>query len=244
MPAGAAAQQAGDEVRIVARLLADDRIEFALQQRHSNDSWGDRLLPTRRFFPTSATVDRWLASSPLQTAGGEVRIVARRLADGRVEFALQQRHSSEGSWGERLLPTRRFFPTGATVGRWLASSPLSLTATEPTPTTGSTTGFVAVDGGGTHSCGLRTDGTIECWGNNDYGQATPPGGQFTAVTAASGHSCGLRTDGTIECWGDNGDGQATPPGGQFTAVTASGHSCGLRTDGTIECWGYAAMRIG
>ena len=38
----------------------------------------------------------------------EVRIVARRLGDGRVEFGLQQR--GDGSWGGRLLPSRRFFP--------------------------------------------------------------------------------------------------------------------------------------
>ena len=26
-----------------------------------------------------------------------------------------------------------------------------------------------------HNCALRTDGRITCWGNNDHGQATPPG---------------------------------------------------------------------
>ena len=38
----------------------------------------------------------------------EVRISARKLADGRVEFALQQRVG--GEWGERQLPRARFFP--------------------------------------------------------------------------------------------------------------------------------------
>ena len=54
----------------------------------------------------------------------EVRIVAQRLDDGRVEFGLQQRR--DGSWGERVLPRARFFPaTGS--GRWLSSSPVELT---------------------------------------------------------------------------------------------------------------------
>ena len=44
------------------------------------------------------------------TADVVARIVARRHADGRVEFALQQQGAG-GSWGQRLLPPQRFFPT-------------------------------------------------------------------------------------------------------------------------------------
>lgn len=112
-------------VRIVAREIADGRIEFGLQQRQANRAWGDRQLPSRRFFPTTATVDRWLASSPLTVNSTQVRIVARRLADGRTEFGLQQRH--DRTWAQRQLPTRRFFPATATVNRWLSSSPITLT---------------------------------------------------------------------------------------------------------------------
>ena len=54
----------------------------------------------------------------------EVRITARQLEDGRVEFALQQR--VDGEWGERQLPRSRFFPDDAQVGRWLNSSPLTV----------------------------------------------------------------------------------------------------------------------
>ncbi len=128
----ATGQQADDAVRIVARKLANGRIEFGLQQRHTDNSWGDRQLPRVRFFPTTARVDRWLASSPLTVPVGEVRIVARKLANGRIEFGLQQRHS-DNSWGDRQLPRVRFFPTTARVDRWLASSPISLSATQPPP---------------------------------------------------------------------------------------------------------------
>ena len=34
--------------------------------------------------------------------------------------------------------------------------------------------FVAIDAGSHHTCGLRTDGTIACWGYNGYGQSDPP----------------------------------------------------------------------
>ena len=124
-PAAAQAADGSDVVRIVARKLASGRIEFGLQQRQADESWGDRRLPRVRFFPTTAGVGRWLASSALSLPAGEVRIVARKLASGRVEFGLQQRQADE-SWGDRRLPRVRFFPTTAGVGRWLASSALTV----------------------------------------------------------------------------------------------------------------------
>ena len=241
------------EVRIVARLLDDGRTEFGLQQRLSSGSWGERLLPDVRFFPADATVGRWLRSSPLSVtieagdAAATLRVVARELDDGRIEFGLQQRLSG-GSWGERLLPDVRFFPAGATVGRWLRSSPLTVTATPAPPSEGGddstvatpiANGFTAVVAGYHHSCGLRTGGTLACWGENGWGQADPPGGTFRAVGAGEGHSCGLRSDSTITCWGNSSGGQADAPTGTFSAVSVGGsHSCGLRSNATITCWGH------
>ena len=49
--------------------------------------------------------------------------------------------------------------------------------------------FTAVTAGAWHSCGIRTTGAVECWGNHD---ATTPEGQFTAITAGSTHTCGLQ----------------------------------------------------
>ena len=43
--------------------------------------------------------------------GTEIRITAMRLDDGRIEFAVQEREG-EG-WGERILPSSRFFPARA-----------------------------------------------------------------------------------------------------------------------------------
>ncbi|MCY4557792.1 MAG: RCC1 domain-containing protein [Chloroflexi bacterium] len=34
--------------------------------------------------------------------------------------------------------------------------------------------FVAVTAGTWHSCALRTDGTVTCWGENFFGQADGP----------------------------------------------------------------------
>ena len=139
------AQESSNTVRIVARKLDDGRIEFGLQQRLAGNSWSDRLLPSRRFFPTTATVGRWLVSSPL-TLGA--RIVARKLDDGRIEFGLQQRLAGN-SWSDRLLPSRRFFPTTATVGRWLVSSTLTLETS-------------AAEAGSESSTGVDSNGHAKC----------------------------------------------------------------------------------
>ena len=61
----------------------------------------------------------------------EVRITAQRLDDGRTEFGLQQR--VDGEWGERLLPSGRFFPARVTPGRWLNSTPLVVSVTIEDP---------------------------------------------------------------------------------------------------------------
>jgi len=98
--------------------------------------------------------------------------------------------------------------------------------------------FTAVTSGREHSCGLRGDSTISCWGDNWQGQSDPPDGEFQAISAGDSHACGLRGDSTISCWGDNHQGQSDAPDGEFQAVSAGGlHSCGLHTGGTVACWG-------
>ena len=75
-----------------------------------------------------------LAGSVAWAATGgeaEVRITARRLEDGRTEFALQQR--VDGEWGERIAPTQRFFPAAVDHGRWLNSSPITVTTASEEP---------------------------------------------------------------------------------------------------------------
>ena len=111
--------------------------------------------------------------------------------------------------------------------------------TQPTAPDGP---WTAVSAGGGHSCGIRADQTIACWGANHSGQSDAPSGQYTAVSASYGYTCGLRTDGTVECWGASASRSirraVDPPKGQFTSIsTGFAHACGIRTDKTVECWG-------
>ena len=98
--------------------------------------------------------------------------------------------------------------------------------------------FSQVSASSGHSCGLRSDGSLVCWGDNRWGQAVAPSGSFSQVSAGIVHSCGLRSDGSLVCWDYNSSGQAVAPSGSFSQVSAGrGHSCGLRSDGSLVCWG-------
>ncbi len=103
---------------------------------------------------------------------------------------------------------------------------------------GEPTEFTSVSAGEHHTCGVRIDGVVECWGGNLDGQATPPDGEFASVSAGYYHTCGVRIDGSVECWGRNDEGQATPPDGGFASVSGGhSHTCGVRPNGSVECWG-------
>ena len=46
--------------------------------------------------------------------------------------------------------------------------------------------FLAVDAGSLRACGLRHDGTIECWGHDLYGAASPPPEPFATTAPPAG----------------------------------------------------------
>ena len=39
--------------------------------------------------------------------------------------------------------------------------------------------FLSVSSGSDHTCGIKKDGTLACWGGNKDGQSTPPGGSLS-----------------------------------------------------------------
>ena len=127
-----------------------------------------------------------------------------------------------------------------TVTEGEATEPIATPApTEPfTPPASS---FVSVSAGESHTCGVKSDGSVVCWGNDENGRATPPAGSFDSVSTGWFHTCGVRSDGSVACWGANHFGQATPPAGTFVSVSAAWvHNCGVRSDGSAACWGNNA----
>ena len=102
-------------------------------------------------------------------------------------------------------------------------------------------GFVAISAGDRHSLGLKEDGSIVTWGNNEYGQCdvSLPNGGFVSIAAGGSRSLGLKANGTITVWGYGSEGTNTVPlpNEDFVAI-ASGdhHSLGLKADGSIVAW--------
>ena len=102
--------------------------------------------------------------------------------------------------------------------------------------------FIAVAAGGDHTCAIRVDGTLLCWGNNWRNQLEVPTGEFTQIAAGEDHTCAIDIEGRVACWGSNTYGRADAPTGNFLAVSAADdHSCALRASGTIECWGWNVL---
>ena len=99
--------------------------------------------------------------------------------------------------------------------------------------------FDQVSAGWYHNCGVTDTGSVQCWGNDDYGQSTPPSRiSFAQVASGGSHTCGLSITGEVHCWGRNDFGQSSPPRGNYTSVSAGAfHSCAIKTDGEIVCWG-------
>ena len=215
----------------------DDLVEAGLLEEHSPlyDEYKSYCN-----FQKGTPVDPFTGKLDLLTGGGRGSgcnwIQRFSCVPGYGEYELNWVLSDELSLALEAYLADDSRPTPPTTTPPTTTPP---TTTPPTTTPPPSGTFQAVTAGGFHSCGLRTDGTAQCWGYNGFGQTDAPTGAFTAITAGDWHSCGLRTDGTAQCWGSNISGQTDAPTGTFTAITAGGfHSCGLRTDGTAQCWGY------
>jgi alpha-tubulin suppressor-like RCC1 family protein len=111
-----------------------------------------------------------------------------------------------------------------------------------------TKGFVAVETGVRHSLGLKKDGSIVAWGDNNDGlcNVPAPNSGFVAVAAAELHNLGLKEDGSIVGWGRNdhvgnycGQCDVPAPNTGFVSIAAGcDYSLGLKADGSIVAWGW------
>lgn len=100
--------------------------------------------------------------------------------------------------------------------------------------------FDAVAAGDGFGCAIAaSDGTLECWGTDSDGQASPPDGEYTSLCAGWDHACALDSRGTPTCWGNDFFDATSPPRFlRYASITCGAyHSCGLSTVGTVTCWG-------
>ncbi len=122
-----------------------------------------------------------------------------------------------------------------------------------------------IAGGTTHSCGIRVDQSLWCWGRNDFGQLglgslqsdiernepAQVGGDldWESVSIGNETTCAIKTDHSLWCWGRNqyaqvGDGsketRLTPVAvaGRWLAVSNGwDHTCAIDDERALFCWG-------
>ena len=63
--------------------------------------------------------------------------------------------------------------------------------------------YKAISSGAKHACAITVNGSIDCRGDNSFGQVSkrPTSGSFTAISSGDDHTCALRDDGEWICWG-------------------------------------------
>ena len=94
-------------------------------------------------------------------------------------------------------------------GEWAGYETDLLLETEPlSDVTVAEGSFVSVSAGRNHTCGVRTDGDVDCWGYDNYGQSAPPDDSFVSISAGDFHTCGVKTDGSVVCWGKDEEGSS------------------------------------
>jgi alpha-tubulin suppressor-like RCC1 family protein len=176
--------------------------------------------------PTTATVDVIDPTSANGKLSGVTALSGRSqfhtcaIAAGNVVKCWGQ--NAVGQLGYDTAPDQfSATPKAAMIGSGPSAVPLTATA-------------IAVGTG--HSCALRSDGSVWCWGGNSKGQLgdgtqinrTQPapvsglGGNATAIAVGTSFSCALMSGGNVKCWGANefgelGDG-STPSNTAFSAT--------------------------
>ncbi len=189
------------------------------------------------------------AQSWVMVSGG------RLISGGRGHYCGIKTDGTAWCWG---------FGTSGQLGAGNNSSstvPVQVTSIMP-----STTPWSTIDAAASHSCGIKADGTLWCWGKGSEGQLGNNGTGnsntpvqiastigWKSISLGSDDTCGIKVDGTLWCWGLYLNGrlglgssiaanQTTPQqvgtSTDWTSVSAgANHTCAIKTDGSAWCWG-------
>lgn len=182
---------------------------------------------------------------------------------------VQPETSSGGYWFNcGIRPSNRAVCWGSNTFGQLGDGNLFTISTTPGAPSGLGGKVAQVATGGYHSCALKENGRVFCWGYNARGQlGTGVAGGWettpvqidlptraTAIAAGHEHTCAVLRNRTLACWGYNNEGQlgdgttvtrASPTlvPGLSNVIAVSGsqrHTCALHRNQTVSCFGYNA----
>ncbi|MCL2823611.1 MAG: hypothetical protein FWD57_06440 [Polyangiaceae bacterium] len=135
----------------------------------------------------------------------------------------------------------------------------------PATVSGLSSGVTSIAAGRRHACAIVSDGTVKCWGSNEFGQlgdnstdnssvptiTTGLGSGVTAIAAGFEHTCAITWAGVM-CWGSNQYGQigVGPNGSKIVPMLVDGlgsgvsaiatgayFTCAIRASDDLVCWG-------
>lgn len=187
--------------------------------------------------------------------------IAAGMTSAAVDFSILRNPATNPEKSLNFRLTSSSMP-GVTMG------PLAFQFNTIKDSESSSSGILAINAGSgsNHTCLVRDDDKLLCWGANTSGQLgngttdflpiptlIDAGVSYRKISAGRSHSCGLTTDDKIRCWGDNTYGQignGTTGGTVLNPVSIDGNNtysqvyagynrtCALRKDsGSAYCWG-------
>jgi alpha-tubulin suppressor-like RCC1 family protein len=123
-----------------------------------------------------------------------------------------------------------------------------------------------------HTCAVRSNGTLWCWGSDSSGQIgngatssnqvspvqeSTSATNWASVSTGDSHTCAVKTNGTLWCWGSDSGGQlgngqtsgtqespvqeATGATDWDFAISGYQSTCAVKTNGSLWCWGSNAL---
>lgn len=132
----------------------------------------------------------------------------------------------------------------------------------PSAVDDSASSWSSISSGEAHSCAIKTDNSLWCWGSSNFGQAAQnvaaeipiqetSESSWLNVAANGDHSCAVKDDKSLWCWGSNrlgqlGNSTTTSESSPVPVVAdsnwidlslGSDHSCAIRDNGSLWCWG-------
>ena len=71
----------------------------------------------------------------------------------------------------------------------------------------------SIAGGYYHTCVMKADDSVQCWGGTAYRQTHVPVGlgSVKRIFAGYDHTCAIKADDSVQCWGRDDFGQSSVP---------------------------------